>query len=405
MTRIRVRESIRTSADRESLRAAAVAVLEAAGARISRSSTRERVRASLGDLPGDISWGYELTPQERWPIDVTVTFGDDGGFRLALLDLEANGPTWAESGVYWEKVRHRCAVVAAALSRDLLPRLPDASAMSPVALYDEEAGGLTAMPLVVDPAELPTGSLVTPTVSAKQVRRTRWLWLVGTLVVLFVFYGPGVDLASMALDAIVGGSDPAASPSPSASIGPLATPDPPVDCRELPSYPHDDPALEALLPASVAGRPLTRWSMGGWCLLGNSLGLTQAEVEARLREEAPGVDPAHLALAIAGRSDVETDPPFFVFAARLPADDDERWLGAVAIFRAANYLDPEDPPEDDAYEDATIGGKAVGVGTAAMLRQTAHIRGRPYLYRSGEIAFIVVTDDPAWAADALARLP
>jgi hypothetical protein len=31
-----------------------------------------------------------------------------------------------------------------------------------------------------------------------------------------------------------------------------------------------------------------------------------------------------------------------------------------------------------------------------MVDQTAHVRGLPYLYNSGDVRYVVVTDDPAW---------
>ena len=54
---------------------------------------------------------------------------------------------------------------------------------------------------------------------------------------------------------------------------------------------------------------------------------------------------------------------------------------------------------------ATIAGKQVYVGTADMLAQDTHQRGRPYLYQTDRYVFLVITDDDAWAAGAIGQLP
>jgi hypothetical protein len=58
-------------------------------------------------------------------------------------------------------------------------------------------------------------------------------------------------------------------------------------------------------------------------------------------------------------------------------------------------------------EDREIGGKEVAVGPLDVIRQTEHQRGRPYLYGSTalDVSFIVITDDEAWAEEAIRALP
>jgi hypothetical protein len=48
------------------------------------------------------------------------------------------------------------------------------------------------------------------------------------------------------------------------------------------------------------------------------------------------------------------------------------------------------------FTTESLGGKSVLRGTTAMVDQTAHVRGLPYLYNSGDVRYVVVTDDPAW---------
>jgi hypothetical protein len=40
-----------------------------------------------------------------------------------------------------------------------------------------------------------------------------------------------------------------------------------------------------------------------------------------------------------------------------------------------------------------------------MVDQTEHLRGWPHVYDSGTVHFRVVTDEEAWAADAIRQLP
>jgi hypothetical protein len=47
----------------------------------------------------------------------------------------------------------------------------------------------------------------------------------------------------------------------------------------------------------------------------------------------------------------------------------------------------------------------VYVGNIGMIAQSEHIRGTPYLIDTPDFGLIVVTDDPAWAEDAISQLP
>ena len=45
------------------------------------------------------------------------------------------------------------------------------------------------------------------------------------------------------------------------------------------------------------------------------------------------------------------------------------------------------------------------VGRPDMLRQSEHRRGSPYLYQTDAYMFLLITDDEAWAEDALQQMP
>src|SRR5262245_596836 len=77
---------------------------------------------------------------------------------------------------------------------------------------------------------------------------------------------------------------------------------------------HDAPALESMLPTRVAGRELGTWSVAGRCWLEIQI-VDDARIEELLARFGPqsSIDLAHLAQAVAGRSNVAADPPYIVF--------------------------------------------------------------------------------------------
>jgi hypothetical protein len=174
---------------------------------------------------------------------------------------------------------------------------------------------------------------------------------------------------------------------------------------------HQVPDLEALLPATVAGRSLARWSVRGRCWLEGAVSLPENELDGLVSEFETADDPGPIALAnltygAAGREDTRADPPYFVFGAGRPKDDDEVSLALFLLLGGAAFDDPAILTGDlTRFESDTIGGKEVYVGSADMIDQTEHQRGRPFLYQTDDFMFVVITDDDAWAADAIGQLP
>jgi hypothetical protein len=173
--------------------------------------------------------------------------------------------------------------------------------------------------------------------------------------------------------------------------------------------PHQDPELEAVMPAQVSGRPLYAWSVRGRCWAGSLLrddpaaGQKLAELE-RIADEF-GIDVENASYAFAGRADVEHDPPYAIHAVRLPFNYDERDL-AMGLFRnSIGFIESRRAVNLGLYRDEVVGGRAVRVGGEWMMEQDEHQRGRPYLVETGDYVFVIVTDDEAWAADAIAQLP
>jgi hypothetical protein len=117
------------------------------------------------------------------------------------------------------------------------------------------------------------------------------------------------------------------------------------------------------------------------------------------------LDVTRLAMAVAGRSDTKADPPYFVFAMERGESNEEIMFGLGMLLGGAGYLNPVEGGELSRYEKETIAGKQIYVGETAMVSQTAHLRGRPYLYQTDDQVFVVITDDRAWAEEALEQLP
>ena len=163
----------------------------------------------------------------------------------------------------------------------------------------------------------------------------------------------------------------------------------------IPTDPHEAPELEALLPEVVAGRSLARWSVRGedYFLIVAGLGPSElGQVKADLA--ASGLTIEDVAMANARRADAE-DPPYLILALQ-------------ARGMAANTIDEStliDHPEAGRFSLEVIAGKSVRRGTAAMIEQGEDVKGIPYLYDKDDIRYIVITDDPDWAADALSQLP
>jgi hypothetical protein len=225
--------------------------------------------------------------------------------------------------------------------------------------------------------------------------------------------GPGSSGASpstAAAGASASSSPSTSSPSPAqasssaaASSG-AACADPAEVARS-----HQAPEIEAILPATVQGRQLTRWSVRGRCWLQLAFG-TSSQMDTfvamfKTPTNPDPVDDTRLVYGVAGRSDTSTDPPYFVFAAVRPEDDDETGLALALVFGLAGFRDVAGATDLTHYKETTIAGKDVFLGTADMVDQDSHQRGKPYLYQDDRHMFVVITDDDAWAAEAIGKLP
>jgi hypothetical protein len=183
-------------------------------------------------------------------------------------------------------------------------------------------------------------------------------------------------------------------------------------CGAFPPVPHQALELERMLPREVSGRPLTRWSMRGRCALQSVAGSVPGGVDALLADvETPGTPPIdvdQIAQAIAGRTDPVADPPYIIFAAARPLDEDETNLNLLLLLGGAGFNDigmAAFANGLDGFDEQEISGKQVYVGTVDMLDQDDHQRGLPYLYETDDAMFALVTELATWAEEALSKLP
>jgi hypothetical protein len=198
------------------------------------------------------------------------------------------------------------------------------------------------------------------------------------------------------------------APQPAGSALPSSATTP---CAFLASLglPHQAPEIEAVLPATVAGRHMSRWSVRGECWL-ELVFNKQSDIALFLAAFTTAAnpnpnDPTQLVYGVDGRSNTTTDPPYFVFAALRPQNSDEIGAAVALLTGGALYVNPSTASDVTQYAQQTIGGKSVYVGTLAMLAQNSHQRGKPYLYETDQWLFLVITDNAAWAADAIGQLP
>lgn len=165
--------------------------------------------------------------------------------------------------------------------------------------------------------------------------------------------------------------------------------------------PHEDLALEAKLPLSVGGKMLALWSVRGKDYFSSVLGLGESDVTAIETElSGEGLTLDDVSVAFGGRS-FPSDPPYAVMG--------HRFAGIAADRLESTFGIPDDYPADHPgagpLTSVSVGGKQVMKGTLAMVDQTAHARGLPYFYDTGEVRFMIITDDEKWAADAIRQLP
>jgi hypothetical protein len=220
--------------------------------------------------------------------------------------------------------------------------------------------------------------------------------------------GPSVTPAPSVIPTTIESQTAVATPAPATAVPPSPTA---MACASPATngLPHQASEIEAVLPTTVAARPMARWSVRGECWLELAYN-NQADIAAFLAPFTTVAnphpnDPTQLVYGVDGRSNTKTDPPYFVYAAVRPQNEDEIALAVYLLTGLAGYHDPATASDLSLYKRQSVGGKQVYVGTLAMLTQDIHQRGVPYLFETDQWLFLVITDNATWAADAIRQLP
>jgi len=166
---------------------------------------------------------------------------------------------------------------------------------------------------------------------------------------------------------------------------------------------HQDPELETLLPKTVNGRELKKWSVAGWCWVEMDYPSDAAFDNAASGIDDEGVKVGDLAMGVAGRSDTQQDPPYFVFVVRDSNDESTNGVALLLLFGGLG-MDPSALAVAANWEAQVVGGKDVQVGAETLVDQSDHQRGQPYVFETDDYLYVVLSDKEEWAADALKQL-
>ena len=190
-----------------------------------------------------------------------------------------------------------------------------------------------------------------------------------------------------------GGSSPspaAASPTPAVSSGPTSVPPSAVPTAAASAssslvLPHDDPALEAVLPNEFDGKTLFKISVGPVSSVGNE----GAEPIKALADEI-GDGTGNFSLAFANDPTAGT---FNYFALRVPGAPSAALVEKYAALTVADTRGAE-------QEQVELAGKTVTHVTAP-----GNPIGDVWIYAIGDTLYGVQAGSPEQAADLLQLLP
>lgn len=169
--------------------------------------------------------------------------------------------------------------------------------------------------------------------------------------------------------------------SPTPTLTPIPSPG-----ADASGAPRELPDLEALLPDEVGGQPTQKLSMSGASLLGTG----NADPTFTDFLERLGAEPADVGVAYAFTAEGTVQ----AFAYRVDG-------AATDVLVEELQASVETAQEAEvAWEEATVGGKALRRGTAADATDAAI-----YVYGHDDTAFIIVTEDPELAAEVATALP
>lgn len=184
------------------------------------------------------------------------------------------------------------------------------------------------------------------------------------------------------LAACSGGSDGSASPTPTRAVTSAAASASAAASGAL----SEAPELEALLPDTIAGEQTQKLSMKGATLMaGGAVDSSFTDFLDRL-----GAQPSDVSVAFA--TAVQADSQAFAYrvAGTAPADLLREFQASVGASQGGS---------DMTWKSVTVGGRQVQQGASSSTDKAI------YLIPHGDTIFVVVTGDPAIAAEIVASLP
>lgn len=184
------------------------------------------------------------------------------------------------------------------------------------------------------------------------------------------------------LAACSGGSDGSASPAPTRAVTSAAASASAAASGAL----SEAPELEALLPDTIAGEQTQKLSMKGATLMaGGAVDSSFTDFLDRL-----GAHPSDVSVAFA--TAVQADSQAFAYrvAGTAPADLLREFQASVGASQGGS---------DMTWKSVTVGGRQVQQGASSSTDKAI------YLIPHGDTIFVVVTGDPAIAAEIVASLP
>jgi hypothetical protein len=183
------------------------------------------------------------------------------------------------------------------------------------------------------------------------------------------------------------GASTSTTPTPTPTPTPTATAS--SSGLVIPSLGNSDQELEKLIPDSVGGVTLQKFSMKGNEFIASAS--SSAETKAFL--DALGVSPADVAVAVGYGVDPSSQSAVAVFVFHAPGAGSDK---LVTVFKKA----ADEGSTTYTWQAGSLGGKSVQIGT-----NPASATSKIYLYATNDDLFFVSTSTEAQATEVLGGLP
>jgi hypothetical protein len=188
---------------------------------------------------------------------------------------------------------------------------------------------------------------------------------------------------------IVAACSDSAGTSPTPTPTPTPVPTPSSSGLVIPSIGNSDLELEKLIPDSVGGVTLQKFSMKGNEFIASAS--SSAETKAFL--DALGVSPADVAVAFGYGADPSSESAVAVFVFHAQGAGSDK---LITVFKKA----ADEGSTTYTWQAGSVGGKSVQIGT-----NPTSANAKIYLYATNDDLFFVSTSTEAQATEVLGNLP